>query len=98
MSTLAEYNQAMQTFTDTGYQKSDQHVDMSRSRMEKDNKDVNVLRDFLKDRDPYVLHYKTLRNIETGMIADNDANADAAKSIGEKIIVYGWTIGIRNFI
>uniref|UniRef100_K1PNZ9 Uncharacterized protein n=1 Tax=Magallana gigas TaxID=29159 RepID=K1PNZ9_MAGGI len=65
---------------------SDQHVDMSRSRMEKDNKDVNVLRDFLKERDQFVLHDKTLRNIETGMIADNDANADAAKSIGEKII------------
>lgn len=47
MPTLAEYNQAMQTFTDTGYQTSDQLVDMSRSRMEKDNKDVNVLRDFL---------------------------------------------------
>lgn len=59
---------------------------MSGSRMEKDNKDVNVLRDFLKDRDPFVLHDNTLRNIETGMIADNEVNADAAKSIGEKII------------
>lgn len=54
--------------------------------MEKDNKSVNVLRDFLEDRDPFVLHDKTLRNFETGMVADNDANADAAKSIGEKII------------
>uniref|UniRef100_K1QXD6 Uncharacterized protein n=1 Tax=Magallana gigas TaxID=29159 RepID=K1QXD6_MAGGI len=86
MPTLAEYNQGMQTFTDTGYQTSDQHVDMSRSRMEKDNKDGNVLRDFLKDRDPFVLRDKTLLNIETGMIADNDANTDAAKSIGEKTI------------
>jgi 5'-3' exonuclease len=86
MPALAEYNQAMQTFTDTGYQTSDQHVDISRSRLEKDNKDIGVLREFLKDRDPFVLHDKTLRNIETGMIADNDANADAAKSIGDKII------------
>ncbi|XP_056017480.1 sacsin-like [Ostrea edulis] len=85
MPTLAECNQAMQTFTDTGYQTSDQHVDMSRSRMEKDNNDINVLRDFLKDWDPFGLHDKTLHNIETGMIAD-DANAEAAKSISDKII------------
>lgn len=59
---------------------------MFRLRMEKDNKDVNVLCDFLKDRDLFVLYDKILCNIEIGIIVDNDVNVDVVKSIGEKII------------
>ncbi|CAG2245843.1 unnamed protein product [Mytilus edulis] len=83
--TLAEYNHAMQQLTGTGYKTSDQHIENSKTRMERDNKDSNLLTEFLTERNPFT-NDKTLRNIETGMVADSDANADEAKTVGDKII------------
>ncbi|CAG2256238.1 unnamed protein product [Mytilus edulis] len=83
--TLAEYNHAMQQLTGTGYKTSDQHIENSKTRMERDNKDSNMLTEFLTERNPFT-NDKTLRNIETGMVADSDANADEAKTVGDKII------------
>ncbi|VDI79863.1 Hypothetical predicted protein [Mytilus galloprovincialis] len=78
--TLAEYNHAMQQLTGRGYKTSNQHIENSKTRMERDNKDSNLLTDFLTERNPFK-NDKTLRNIETGMVADSDANADEAKTV-----------------
>ncbi|CAC5386694.1 unnamed protein product [Mytilus coruscus] len=53
--------------------------------MERDNEDSNLLTEFLTDRNPFT-NNKTQRNIETGMVADSDDNADEAKTVGDKII------------
>jgi hypothetical protein len=46
-------------------------------RQGKDNKDILILIEFLKERSPFTAD-QSLRNIETGMVANDDANADRA--------------------
>ena len=85
MPVCAEYNNAMQQITGTGYKSSDQHVESTSARKEKDYKDILTLYEFLKERSPFTAD-KSLRNIETGMIANDEANVDSAKDIGNKIL------------
>jgi len=77
MPVCAEYNNAMQYVTDAGYRSSDQHVETTNVRKGKDNKDILILIEFLKERSPFTAD-QSLRNIETGMAANDDANADRA--------------------
>ncbi|CAC5384538.1 unnamed protein product [Mytilus coruscus] len=53
--------------------------------MEIDNKDSTLLTEYLTDRNPFT-NDKTLQNIEIGMVADIDVNADEAKTVGDKIV------------
>ncbi|CAC5394803.1 unnamed protein product [Mytilus coruscus] len=64
-----------------GYKSGDQHVESTRTRKEKDHNDIVTLREFLKERSPFT-EDKSLRNIETGMVANEEANSDNAKEIG----------------
>ena len=77
MLVCAEYNNAMQYVTGAGYRTSDQHVETTNARQGKDNKDILILIEFLKERSPFTAD-QSLRNIETGMVANDDANADRA--------------------
>jgi hypothetical protein len=77
MPVCAEYNNAMQYVTGAGYRSSDQHVETTNARQGKDNKDILILIEFLKERSPFTAD-QSLRNIETGMVANDDANADRA--------------------
>jgi hypothetical protein len=77
MPVCAEYNNAMQYATGAGYRSSDQHVETTNARQGKDNKDILILIEFLKERSPFTAD-QSLRNIETGMVANDDANADRA--------------------
>jgi hypothetical protein len=56
---------------------SDQHVETTNARQGKDIKDILILIEFLKERSPFTAD-QSLRNIETGMVANDDANADRA--------------------
>lgn len=85
MLVCAEYNNAMQYVTDEGYRSSDQHVETTNARKGKDNKDILILVEFLKKWSPFTAD-KSLRNIETGLFANNDENADRPKEIGDKVI------------
>ncbi|VDI80459.1 Hypothetical predicted protein [Mytilus galloprovincialis] len=75
----------MQQLTGTGYKTIHPHIENSKTRMERDNKDSNLLTEFLTERNPFT-NDKPLRNIETGMVADSDANADEAKIIKDQIV------------
>ncbi|VDI27019.1 Hypothetical predicted protein [Mytilus galloprovincialis] len=86
MPVCAEYNNAMQQVTGAGYKSSDQHVESTKTRKEKDHNDIVTLHEFLSERSPFT-EDKSLRNIETGMVANDEANSDNAKEIGDKILV-----------
>ena len=77
MPVCAEYNNAMQYVTGAGYRSSDQHVETTNARKAKDNKDIIILIEILKERSPFTSD-QSLRTIETGMVANDDANADRA--------------------
>ena len=85
MPVCAKYNNDMQYVTGAGYRSSDHHVETTNARKGKDNKDILILIEFLKERSLFTAD-KSLKNTETGMGANDDANADRAKEIGDKII------------
>ena len=89
MPACAEMNSAMNDITETGYVTSEQHKEAGTSRMERDDKDIRSIVAFLRERDPFqrgFLQNPHLRNIETGVTADNNVNADSAKTVGQGII------------
>jgi hypothetical protein len=71
-------NDAMQTFTGTNYYSSDQHKEDGKSRQKRDIKDTMMFASFLEERTPFI-NEENLRNIETGVSATMDVNADNAK-------------------
>ncbi|CAC5420603.1 unnamed protein product [Mytilus coruscus] len=81
MPSCAEINQAMQDLSGVGYFSSEQHKDETRARQKKDTDDIQTLLTFLKSRNPFIEPEvdRSLRNIETGVVADKTVNVDDAK-------------------
>lgn len=87
MPSCSELNNAMQELTSQEYHTSDQHKDCSKSRMERDNKDLHTIFLFLKDRIPLTdSEDGMLRNIANGIVAEKHVNVEKAKQCGEEII------------
>ena len=70
MPITTEVNNAMQELTEFDYTTSEQHKDMSNSRIKRDMKDTKTILEFVKARDPFS-EDSTLRIIVTVFIADN---------------------------
>ena len=85
MPITAEVNNAMQQLTEVDYTTSEQHKDMSDSRIKRDMKDTKTVLEFMGARDPFS-EDSTLRSIVTGVIADNRVNVDKAKEVGKNIL------------
>ncbi|CAG2196688.1 unnamed protein product [Mytilus edulis] len=82
MPACAEINQAMQDLSGVGYFSSEQHKDETHARQKKDTNDIQTLLTFLKSRNPFIDSEvdRSLRNIETGVVADKTVNDDAKRS------------------
>jgi len=85
MPMCAQVNEAMQTLTDVQYATSNQHVDTSPARQERDFKDVIEIMKYLHARNPFD-NDLSLKSISSGVVADRNVNADTAKDVGEKIL------------
>ncbi|KAG1650842.1 hypothetical protein GQR58_027696 [Nymphon striatum] len=81
----SEVSNAMQQLTGVNYNTSEQHKDVTKSRQEKDMTDTCELLEFLEPRNPFSDN-KSLRNIATGVNADDRVNADNARDVGDKIL------------
>ena len=86
MPACADVTNALEEFTGEKYVTSEQHKEVSVTRIERDSKDRDVLISFLKERNPFVSDEQQLRNIETGVVADTSVNVDRAKEIGDVIV------------
>lgn len=85
MSACAEVNGAMQNLTDIVDNTSEQHKEATKARQERDHKDAHEIVTFLSLRNPFGAD-KSLRSITTGIVAEDNVNADKAKEVGEKIL------------
>ena len=85
MPSCAAVNEAMQSLTDVGFHTSEQHKDSSISRQKRDRQDVIKIISYMRDRNPFT-ESTPLRNIYTGMNAEDTINAYAAEECGRKII------------
>ena len=75
----------MQRATGTELTTSQQHIEVSDARQNRDDKDTRLLLSFLKDRNPLASD-QTLRNISTGVTAYSTVNDDTAKDVGKAIL------------
>ncbi|CAG2195139.1 unnamed protein product [Mytilus edulis] len=66
----------------------EQHKDETHARQKKDTNDIQTLLTFLKSRNPFIDSEVdlSLRNIETGVVADKTVNVDDAKKVGTSIL------------
>lgn len=83
----AELNDAIQNLTNLKTETSEQHKECGNSRLVRDNRDIDSIYNFLKERNPF--EAKTLneyRNIADGIISTSKTNVDQAEEVGMKII------------
>jgi hypothetical protein len=80
MPACADYNSAMQELTGVGYFTSDQHKEATHTRKERDRKDTLSILEYLCDRNPFSSDV-SLRNFETGVVAESGVNVDKAENI-----------------
>ncbi len=58
---------------------------MTKARLEKDSRDIQVILNFLKMRNPFEGD-TSLRNIVTGVSSNEKVNAHEAKAMGDSIM------------
>jgi hypothetical protein len=85
MPICSEFNHAMQSLTKVAYESSEQHKDLSRSRVARDNADTERIMQRLSSISPFN-EYQSLRNIVTGVTAATDVNVDNIRSIGISLV------------
>jgi len=76
----------MQECTGVAYATSEQHIDLSVSRQDRDECDIQKLSLFLSDLNPFGNDDGSLGSIASGLKADELVNADKAKEVGLKIL------------
>ena len=81
----SEINLAMQELSGVSYETSDQHKDISVTRMEKDLSDVHQMVYYLSERNPFTGNCE-LYSLSTGVMANEYVNADQALLIGKKVL------------
>ena len=69
MLVTAEVNRAMQYFTGTKYQTSDQHNNTAQARIIRDHSDGLKILQYLQERDPFTAE-ENLINLATGEVVD----------------------------
>lgn len=83
--TCSAINSSMQTFAKVQYETSEQHKEVRESRIERDNHDTSKLLCFLAENTPFA-EDPSLRNITSGVTADEKVNVDTARSVGQEIM------------
>ena len=88
MPACAEMNMAMQQLTPVDFNTSEQHKEVGRSRVARDEKDTLSFLSHLQQRNPFQVEEDDnyLRNIETGVTADSAVNMEKAKEIGTRTL------------
>ena len=82
-----EANVAMQELTDVKFMTGEQHnKDMAASRQERDCADTEKITAYLEVRNPFEADDLSLRNIATGVTADDDVNVCEIKEVGQGIL------------
>ena len=85
MPACSSINLVMQKVENLHFETSDQHKESTKSRQERDNKNLMTVVNFLNERNPF-FENSSLRNIETGISATDEVNVQHACGIGQSIV------------
>jgi len=86
MTACAQVNSPMQVFNSVGFSTNEQYKDKTRARIQRDCSDTQTLVSFLYEINLFDQSNSTLRNIESGVTADDSVNVDTAHAIGKNIV------------
>ena len=77
---------AASTYTNTLLRTSEQHVNLSSSRIKRDNEDLEKLLLWFDAHEPFDRNEPSLKSLSSGIMAstDDDINCDDAQTVGEK--------------
>ena len=81
--TCRENNVSMLTFAKVQYETSEQHKEVRESRIERDNHDTSKFLCFRTGNTPFAKD-PSLRNVTSGVEADEKVNVDTARSVGQE--------------
>ena len=81
----ADINLAVQEATGNLYCSSEQHKEITETRMLRDNSDTEAVLQYLISRNPFSSNC-SLHNISNGVTAGTNVNADKAKEVGKGIL------------
>ena len=85
----SEYNLAMQELSGASYITSDQHREGTKARVQRDHQDFSKLQQFVAQFKPFAgesSETSELRNIVTGLHANENVNVDRYWSVGSEIV------------
>ena len=87
MHRCASVHNAMINLTNSKHQTSYQHVELSDSRVKRDNLDLEKLMQWFTKHDPFDINEPSLKGLATGLLAldDDNVNCDECESIGAAI-------------
>ena len=82
---VTEYSQGMDDVTGITYSTSEQLIDTSSARITCDHEDTGKVLNFITEFSPYTSD-ECLRNIVTGVVADDAINVHELISVGKRIV------------
>ena len=81
----ADIHNAMTELTGASRKTIEQHVQLTSSRITRDNKDLETMKKWFDLHIPFNQHEPNLKSLSSGLIADAKINCDDAESVGETI-------------
>ena len=81
----ADIHNAMTELTGASRKTSEQHVQLTSSRITRDNKDLETMKEWFDLHIPFNQHEPNLKSLSSGLIADSKINWDNSESVGETI-------------
>ena len=81
----SEYNVAMREFTNISYTTTEQHKESTEARKKRDAVDLEEINSKLEARSPF-LPDPSLRNVVTGVVAEEAVNVHEYESVGCRLI------------
>ena len=83
-----EVHNAMTTLTGLQHQTSEQHIELGRSKIKRDNSDLIKVQNWFKKHDPFDQSEPNLKSLSSGVIASTESgiNCDKIEKVGEEIL------------
>lgn len=92
-------NTLLQSFAGVEFEYTQQHLDITKSRVKRDNEDMKTIVDFLEKSSPFDKDVTNLKSISTGVSAASHCNVEDSKIIGQRILksMEGKSIAQHSF-
>lgn len=85
MPTFCDISEQIEEFCQIYFHSSEQHKDLRKSRMERDDLDLQKLEEWLTTRDPFY-EREDLISLSTGVVGNDSINCYKAAEVGNKMI------------